>query len=582
MNSLIPREFIDELLRRIDIVDLIDAYVPLKKRGQNHIACCPFHQEKTPSFNVIPKKQFYHCFGCGASGNIISFIMNYHHQTFPQAIETLAMKAGLTIPREENPEQHKKISLQEVLHKVSVWYQHLLRQPDAASAVAYLKQRGVDGHIAKHYQLGYAPKGWHALAQHFTQHQAALVTTGMLILKENSQTYDRYRHRIIFPIHNRHGKIIGFGGRAIEPDQQPKYLNSPETPLFQKGRELYGLYQAIQQDIPLPYVYIVEGYLDVIALAQHGIRNVVATLGTATSNHHIQLLSKYTQRLIFCFDGDNAGRQAAWRALESSLMHLDGTLQAAFMFLPEGHDPDSYIRAYGKSEFENRSQSALSWHQFFFNTLLTDIPQTDLAGKSQLIHMAKPYLNKMQDSPYKTLLIEEIARFTHIESHRIEQLLQDHPSPQSAAKTPITVEPITRTPKNIALALLIQHPDIIRAHLPDEFTIEADSEYTLLARLIKDLKTHEIGYTATLVEHYRESIWFDTIHQLATLSHAIPEHAIASEWMAILAFINKKQQENQIQQWIDKSRKGTLTAAERQTLQNMLQARHQPNTEGKG
>ena len=248
MNNLIPREFIDELLHKIDIVDLIDAYVPLKKRGQSHLACCPFHQEKTPSFNVIAKKQFYHCFGCGASGNALSFLMQYLHQSFPQAVETLANKLGLTIPRQQGAERFKaSASMHQLLQKVTNFYQQNLRSPAAATAVEYLKQRGVSGEIAKRYQMGYAPEGWQCLEQQFHKEKELLRATGMLVEKENGKTYDRYRHRIIFPIQDRQGRIIGFGGRAIEASQQPKYLNSPETSLFQKGKELYGLFQAIQQ-----------------------------------------------------------------------------------------------------------------------------------------------------------------------------------------------------------------------------------------------------------------------------------------------------------------------------------------------
>ena len=576
MNGLIPRQFIDELLTKIDIVDLIDSYVPLKKRGQNHLACCPFHQEKSPSFNVTPKKQFYHCFGCGASGNAISFIMAYLHQSFPQAIETLATKLGLSIPREDRPERVKqRVSLHPLLQKVTDYYQQTLRSSSAAVAVTYLKQRGVSGHIAKQYQIGYAPNGWHTLEQQFSKNRAELLITGMLVEKDDGNHYDRYRHRIVFPIHDRHGRIIGFGGRAIDADQQPKYLNSPETPLFQKSRELYGLYQAIQQQPKHPSIIIVEGYLDVIALAQHGVSNVVATLGTATTPYHIQLLSKYTSHLIFCFDGDKAGRQAAWRALESSVPHLDGGLSASFAFLPEGQDPDSFIRAQGQSGFEAQLDRALSWHQFFFDTLLGDTPHTDLAGKSQLIHAAKPYLSKMNGGPYKTLLIEELARLTRIESHRIETLLLEQTQNPSTPPSPTQSETLSRTPLHIALALLIQHPDIIHQQIRTmTLPIELEDEYIVLSSLLHHLNEYPMNHTATLIEHYRETPWFEALTQLATWAHQVPEHAIASEWIATLQFIHKKSQENQIRHLIDKSKQGILTESERYTLQHMLQARH--------
>ncbi|MCR9192168.1 MAG: DNA primase [Gammaproteobacteria bacterium] len=576
MNGLIPREFIDELLTRTDLVELVDAYVPLKKRGINHIACCPFHQEKTPSFNVIPKKQFYHCFGCGANGNAISFIMSYLHQTFPQAIETLAAKAGMQIPREQLPENLKQaLALYGVLKKASDYYQKTLRKAGKV-AIDYLKQRGVNGEVARRYHIGYAPPGWHALEEQFPKLRTELLATGMLIQKENQQqTYDRYRQRIMFPIHDRHGRITGFGGRAIESDQQPKYLNSPETVLFQKGRELYGLYQILQQQTALPSIVIVEGYLDVIALAQHGVNYAVATLGTTTSAYHVQLLSKYTQDLRFCFDGDTAGRQAAWRALENSLAYLDSGLQAHFAFLPDGQDPDSFIRAEGQAAFETYLKTAIPLSQLFFETLLKDIDITDLAGKSRLIHAAKPYLFKMNDGPYKTLLLDELARITRLDSHRVEQLLNTHSSPPNTENTPATPTPLQRTPLRIALALLIQNPKLYPGPaLNLGHATTTDPEYLIFDTILTHLAERPQLNTATLIEHFRESPWFDVVSQLASWDHQVPEHAQASEFSGAIASMHKKNQALAVQQLIEKSKQQRLTDAERQQLQQMLQARH--------
>ena len=289
MSGLIPQPFIDELLSRTDLVELIDGYVPLKKRGNSFIACCPFHSEKTPSFNVVAKKQFYHCFGCGVSGNAISFVMSYLNQSFTDAITTLASRLGMQVPRDTNPEKNQQsLSLYQLLTRVSQFYQQTLKNK-GQSAIDYLRGRGLSGEIAKAYQLGYAPLGWHTLEEPFRSNRKELIATGMLIQKEDGKTYDRYRHRIMFPIHDRHGRIIGFGGRALEADQKPKYLNSPETTIFQKSRELYGLHQVLQQQGPINNIVIVEGYMDVIALAQHGINNVVGTLGTATSIYHFTI-----------------------------------------------------------------------------------------------------------------------------------------------------------------------------------------------------------------------------------------------------------------------------------------------------
>ncbi|NDH67888.1 MAG: DNA primase [Gammaproteobacteria bacterium] len=575
MQGLIPRQFIDDLLTKIELVDLIDAYVPLKKRGLNYLACCPFHNEKTPSFNVIPKKQFYHCFGCGASGNAISFIMNYLHQSFPQTIETLAAKAGMVIPREALPDHVKQtISLHAILQKLNEFYQNTLRTPAGAVAIAYLKQRGINGKIAQQYQIGYAPQGWHTIAQHLPQNQAELIATGMLIQKDNQQTYDRYRHRIMFPIHDRHGRMTGFGGRALDNDQQPKYLNSPETVLFQKSHELYGLYQILQTRSEFSTIVIVEGYMDVIALAQHGITYAVATLGTATTAHHIQLLSKYTQDLHFCFDGDQAGRQAAWRALEVGLPYLDAGLQAHFIFLPDGHDPDSFIRAEGKDAFEILLQKAVPLHELLFTTLMKDIDTTDLTGKNRLIHMTKPYLAKIPDCPYKALLMSELARLTHIDQHRIEQLLEAPPPPQ-VEKPDHAAPHWQRTPLRIALALLIQNPRLFTQDLPNiDGSTSTDPDQILITVLMQHLAQQPQLNTATLVEHFRDTPWFEVLGQLAAWDHQVPDQAQASELTEMLRFLAKKTRESLIQSLIGKSKQQELSAQERQALQKMLRERH--------
>ena len=456
MSGLIPQSFIDDLLQRTDLVEFIDSYVPLKKRGNNHIACCPFHNEKSPSFNVVAKKQFYHCFGCGASGNVISFVMSYLNQGFTDAIETLATRLGLTVPRDGQTEKNSSFQdLYKLLSAVSLYYQKTLKNKGQA-AINYLQARGLSGEIAQLYQLGFTNEGWHNLEKAFPHNQRELIATGMLIKNEEGKIYDRYRNRVMFPIHDRQGRIIGFGGRVLDADQKPKYLNSPETVLFQKSRELYGLHQILNQKKPADCIIIVEGYMDVIALAQHGIMNAVATLGTATSSYHIQLLAKHTKALVFCFDGDNAGKQAAWRGLESSLPHLNQGLDASFMFLPDGHDPDSLVRAEGKEHFLNRLKQATPLHRFFLDNLAKGINLLNPAGKTQLIHSAKPFLQKINEGSFKQLLIDDLARLTHIESHRLNQLIT---SP-SQTVAPVQTATITRTPMRSAIALLLQHPEI--------------------------------------------------------------------------------------------------------------------------
>ncbi|MCP0914034.1 MULTISPECIES: DNA primase [Legionella] len=572
MTGLIPRPFIDELLNRTDIIELIDSYVPLKKRGNSHLACCPFHNEKTPSFNVLAKKQFYHCFGCGASGNAISFIMNYLHLGFVETIETLALRVGMQVPREENHSHNKSSDLYQLLKQVAQFFQKQLKENQ--ETISYLKKRGVSGEIARLYQLGYAPSGWHVLETQFKSRRNELIAAGMLVQKENGQTYDRYRHRVIFPIHDRHGRIIGFGGRILASEQQPKYLNSPETVIFQKNRELYGLHQIIQQKTVINHIVVVEGYMDVIALAEHGILNAVATLGTATSTFHIQLLSKHTKNIIFCFDGDAAGRKAAWRALESTLPSLNEGLAANFIFLPEGHDPDSLVRAEGKDKFLQRLQQAIPLNQYFFTTLTEDYDSTNLSSRTQLVNAAKPYLLKMPEGPYKEMMLDELARLTRIEHHRLTQLLED--------KVSINLHDasvnMARSPLRLAVALLLQNPELYQAHsqeLPPHL-LDAPNQ-AILQTLMQQIAEHPGINTASLVEFWRDSNLFESMNKLAAWDHQVPEAALSKEFLDIMNFLIKQNRENKIQQLLEKSRTMSLTESDRLQLQDMLKERHKVN-----
>ncbi|WP_115703814.1 DNA primase [Legionella sainthelensi] len=571
MSGLIPQPFIDDLLQRTDLVELIDSYVPLKKRGNSHVACCPFHNEKSPSFNVVAKKQFYHCFGCGASGNAISFVMNYFNQGFVDAIETLATRIGLIIPREKQTEKdNTSRDLYKLLAAVSLYYRKKLKH-EGQVAISYLRERGLSGEIAKLYQLGFATEGWHHLEKAFPRNQRELIATGMLIKNEEGKIYDRYRNRIMFPIHDRHGRIIGFGGRVLDSEQKPKYLNSPETVIFQKSRELYGLHQILSQQKSIDYIIIVEGYMDVIALAQHEIMNAVATLGTATSTYHIQLLAKHTKSLIFCFDGDNAGKQAAWRGLESSLPHLNLGLDVGFMFLPDGHDPDSLVRKEGKENFLNRIKQAISLNRFFFDSLAKDLNLLRPAGKTQLINLVKPFLQKMSEGSYKQILIEDLARLTHIEPHRLNQLITD----QSKALSPEPIIALTRTPMRIAVALLLQHPEIYM-HIMSQMNLELfdTQEHEILLQLLNQLASNPKANTATLIEAWRNHPYFDFINKLAAWDHQVPEPELIKEFIDIMFFLQKQNRELTIRQLINKSRQHGLNEVEKMRLQEMLKERH--------
>lgn len=571
MSGLIPQPFIDDLLQRTDLVELIDSYVPLKKRGNSYTACCPFHNEKSPSFNVVARKQFYHCFGCGASGNAISFVMNYLNQGFIDAVETLATRVGLTVPRDgQNEKTNASQDLYKLMSAVNLYYQKQLKH-EGQPAVNYLRSRGLSGEIAKLYQLGFANEGWHNLDKAFPRDQKELITTGMLVKNDDGKIYDRYRNRVMFPIHDRHGRIIGFGGRVLD-DQKPKYLNSPETVIFQKSKELYGLHQILQQKKSIEYIIIVEGYMDVIALAQHGIMNAVATLGTATSSYHIQLLAKHTKSLVFCFDGDNAGKQAAWRALESSLPYLNDGLDARFIFLPEEHDPDSLVRAEGNESFLNRLKQAMPLHRFFLNTLAKNFNLQNPAGKTQLINLVKPFLQKMAEGSYTQLLIDELARLTHIESHRLNLLLTDK-APAPAAKEQTAT--IARTPMRIAVALLLQNPEIYAKckEQIDPNLLDA-SEHEILLKLLQQLAANPQANTASLIETWRDHSYFDFINRLAAWNHQVPEAELVKEFIDIILFLQKQNQELIIRRLIEKSRQQGLTEDERISLQKMLQERH--------
>ena len=574
MSGLIPQPFIDDLLYRTDIVELIDGYVPLKKRGTSHVACCPFHNEKTPSFNVVAKKQFYHCFGCGASGNAISFIMNYQNSGFIDAIEILATRLGLTVPREGQVEKNNSSNdLYKLLTEISTYYQKKLKL-DGKIAIDYLRGRGLSGAVAKLYQLGFAAEGWHNLEKTFTRHQRELIATGMLIKTDDGKIYDRYRNRIMFPIHDRNGRIIGFGGRVLD-DQKPKYLNSPETVIFQKSRELYGLHQILSQNKTVDSIIIVEGYMDVIALAQHGILNAVATLGTATSPYHIQLLAKHTKQLIFCFDGDAAGKQAAWRGLESSFPHLNAGLDAGFIFLPDGHDPDSLVREEGKDKFLTRMQQATPLPRFFFDTLSKDINLQSPGGKTQLINLSKPMLQKMIEGSYKQLLIDDLARLTHIENHRLNLLLSDSSEikPQEQNTT------IARTPARIAVALLLQNPEIYVRNAKDlNPDLLDEQEHHILLKLLKQLAINPQSNTATLIESWRNSSYFETINKLAAWDHQVPEQELIKEFIDIILFLQKQNRDLIIRRLIDKSRQTGLSETEKINLVEMLKERH-PQTD---
>ena len=429
---MIPDDFVQTLLARVDIVDVIDRLVPLRKAGANYQACCPFHSEKTPSFTVSPTKQFYHCFGCGAHGTAIGFLMEYSGKSFPEAVETLARDAGLEVPRVERAGERERreeaTDLSHILLTAAKFYRSQLKE--AAAAVDYLKHRGLTGAIAARFGIGYAPDAWQPLASAFPHYDdPALETAGLVISGDNGKRYDRFRGRIMFPIHDARGRVIGFGGRVLDGGE-PKYLNSPETPVFSKGRELYGLFLARDAIRDAGRVVVVEGYMDVVALAQHGVEYAVATLGTSTTPVHAQKLLRLADSVVFCFDGDAAGRKAAWRALENMLPVLADGKEARFLFLPDGEDPDDFIRRRGRAAFERAVLDAQPLSEYLVSELAARHPPGTDEGRAALLAAARPLVGQIAAPIMAALLRRRLAELAELPGDQVTRLLGDGPAPQ--------------------------------------------------------------------------------------------------------------------------------------------------------
>jgi len=511
MAGRIPQSFIDELLTRADIVEVIDSRVQLRKAGREYKACCPFHNEKTPSFTVSPVKQFYHCFGCGAHGSAISFLMDYEHMDFVEAVEELAQRAGLEVPRESGSDTGPVHSTQPhyaVLELVSDYYRQQLRaHPQAGRAVNYLKNRGLTGEIAARFHIGFAPPGWENLAAAVgtdARTRRSLLELGLLIEREDgSGAYDRFRDRIQFPIRDRRGRTIGFGGRVLD-DGQPKYLNSPESPVFHKGQELYGLYEARKAVRDLDRILVVEGYMDVVALAQFDINYAVATLGTATTPEHLERLFRTVPEVVFCFDGDRAGREAAWRALENTLPVLRDGRAARFLFLPEDEDPDTLVRRIGKAAFEEHITNAAHLSDVFFERLSSGLDLDSIDGRARLVDLARPLLMQQPDGVFRQLMVERLAALARTDADRLAGRLMaprqqpDRPRPAAVHQTG------SGSPVRKAIALLLYQPTLARnltETLPDE--VRDIPGVPLLTELLELLQKHPDLNTAAILEHWR-------------------------------------------------------------------------------
>ena len=440
----IDRDFINDLPNRVDIVGLINKRVALKKAGKDYKACCPFHEEKTPSFTVVPTKQIYHCFGCGESGGIIDFVMKYDHLAFVEAIETVAGESGISVIYDQTakPVDMRFKRYNKLMEELSSFYQDQLKKSAAKKKVVdYAKKRGISGSIAKRFELGFAPPGWTNLFDSYKNSEESiqdLLSMGMIVPKKDKKDdyYDRFRDRLIFPIHNTKGSVIGFGGRVLSSKDNPKYLNSPETPLFSKSKELYGLYHCRKYSRKIDAIIVVEGYMDVIALHQQGITNVVATLGTATTSSHLQILSRTAETIVFCFDGDKAGREAAWKALKTSLPAITSGLVIKFLLLPEGEDPDTLINSESAKAFNKRVEEAQTLSSFLFEHIKTEVPFNTIEGKTLFLEKSSALVNLVSYPIYRQQLIEGIAQtigqnITQVEK-AIEQNITNNTQPYNA------------------------------------------------------------------------------------------------------------------------------------------------------
>ncbi|WP_455518104.1 DNA primase [Neisseria cinerea] len=588
---MIPSDFIDELLAKVDIVDIIDEQVPLKKGGANYMACCPFHKEKTPSFSVSPTKQFYHCFSCGAHGSAIGFVMEHQGLSFPEAVQFLADRVGMVVPKvrgqNDNHEiraerKKKQQTLEETTAAAADLYAQQLKFNPTAKA--YLDKRGLSAEVIAHYGLGYAPDGWQPLAQVFQPYpNTALVDTGMVIDNEGRH-YDRFRHRIMFPIRNPRGQVIGFGGRVLD-DSKPKYLNSPDTPLFDKGKNLYGLYEGRAAVKEAGRILVVEGYMDVVALAQFGVGYGVAALGTATTAEHVKILMRQADSIYFCFDGDSAGRKAAWRALENALPQLKDDKSLHFLFLPEEHDPDSYIRAYGKAQFEDallNQSKPLS--EYFWEHLSDGINLNTQEGKAELVKTSSPLLAQITAPALAYLLKQRLSELVGIDPDNLARLLgqeapKRHVKQKSYKLPPISVkQPVMLTLVQRQIRSLLINPDwAAYIDLPDYLVLDGD--FACLANLAESIKSHAaVPETAQVLEYMRGSPYEETINRIFHSTHQSEEMNSSSEEDCENFQIGMKKLLNelkysQIEALKQKSLKSGLGESEKKLLLSLLTAK---------
>jgi len=585
MAGRISRQFIDDLLARADIVDIVDSRVPLKKAGKNYQACCPFHNEKSPSFTVSQDKQFYHCFGCGEHGNAISFLMEFDRLDFVDAIEELSSHCGIEVVREENnatpAEQRRQQEFYqqkqddyELMNQISRFYQQQLKvAADKDVAINYLKGRGLSGEVVKRFGIGYISDAWDGMMKSYSRNGQAnqqLVDLGMAIQGDKNRPYDRFRGRIMFPIRDKRGRVIGFGGRVLG-DEKPKYLNSPETRVYHKGQELYGLYEAKQANKILDRLVVVEGYMDVVALAQHGVDYAVASLGTATTTEQLQTMFRTVKEVICCYDGDRAGRDAAWRAMENALPLIRDGFSLKFVFVPDGEDPDSLIREKGQQAFEKFLDEAMPLSKFLFEQLMGQVDMSSLEGRAALVESFQPLLAKLPDSVLKDAIINDVANNFGTGS---EQFLTKFS--KSVAKVNTIKKPKVNTkvtPVRLAIALLLEHPHIVNS-LEDISVLKPLTipGVDLLTQLLGLCQQNPEIKTAQLLEYFRDTEQGKQLAKLMCWQHHIEAAAAQDVFLDSIEKLLNNFVEQRTEYLLQKARTGQMSQQEKQELQAILNA----------
>ena len=579
MAGRIPKSFIDDLLARTDIVEIIGSRIALKRAGREWKACCPFHGEKTPSFTVSSQKQFYHCFGCGQHGTALSFLMENDRLSFYEAVEELAGRLGLEVPTEGGSAAHKDRRLDDLIalmSRVDQFYRDQLKSSERSSA--YLSNRGLSGETALRLHLGYAPDAWDALLKTFGSTAAGreqLLSAGLIIERNQDHVaghYDRFRDRVMFPIRDSRGRVLGFGGRILDKGE-PKYLNSPETPLFHKGRELYGLYEARQELRVIERLLVVEGYMDVIQLAHYGVHYAVATLGTATTPDHLDRMLRITSEVVFCFDGDRAGRQAAERALETSLPFQRDGRQFRFLFLPDGHDPDSYVKAHGKEAFEDLVKHAEPLSDVLLKLLAgNDAAEASVDTRARIAESARPYLSKLPEGVFRELFIERLARTVGMPLARFKELMPKTAAPtHSTAPAPVKSRATTAGRGRLisqTIARVLKNPTTALAiNNAEELRLSQDVGFQRLADLIDRVHEQPDLTTARLLEHFRDDPAHARLAELAMLP--LPELSDEQMRLEVLEGVDKLLRQGHEQRWNElmaKAAQGPLTAEEREEV----------------